>query len=297
MTIPPATPTATPRLSLNTATTKHWSLAEVIDGVQRHGVPSIGIWRDRIHEVGVEKAREMVQASGLRVSSVCRGGFLTGVSGEAIQYALADNRHAIDEAAALGAPAVVLVVGGLPAAPEPGAAALPDGDRDLIAARQRVVDRVADLVPYALDNGVQLALEALHPVFAADRAVLSTLGQCLDIAEQFPAEAVGAVVDTYHVWWDPQLEQQIARAGRGGRISSYQVSDWILPLDEDTLNSRGYVGDGYIDFPTISRWVAASGYSGDVEVEIFNKDIWADGGDVILPTMIDGYTRLVQPYV
>jgi sugar phosphate isomerase/epimerase len=142
---------------------------------------------------------------------------------------------------------------------------------------------------------VRLALEPLHPIFAADRAVISTLKQALDLAAPFPAQAVGVVVDTYHVWWDPELEAQIARAGAEGRLASYQVCDWTLPLAADPLLSRGYMGDGYIDFASIGAWVTAAGYTGDVEVEIFNRQIWDTPGDEVLAILTDRYLRHILP--
>lgn len=144
---------------------------------------------------------------------------------------------------------------------------------------------------------MRIVLEPLHPMFAADRAVVSTLGQALDLAAPHPADVVGVVVDTYHVWWDPDLEAQVARAGAEGRIASYQVCDWLLPLAADPLLSRGYMGDGYVDFPTITRWVSATGYAGDVEVEIFNQQIWDTAGDVVIRTVAERYAALVQPYL
>ncbi|MDO5287835.1 MAG: sugar phosphate isomerase/epimerase family protein [Actinomycetia bacterium] len=288
------------RLSLNTATAKSSSLAECIAAAQAHGLGAVGPWRDRVQEVGAETAARMVRDAGLRVSTLCRGGFITGRDDEQVAQALADNRLAIDEAATLGTSELVMVVGGLPAAygltgrPEaPGDAA----DKDLVAARQRVADRVGDLVPYARERGVRLALEPMHPLFTADRGVLTTLGQSLDLAAEHPADAVGVVVDTYHVWWDPDLEASVARAGREGRISSYQVCDWSLPLQASTLNSRGYPGDGYIDFPTITGWVAQAGYTGDIEVEIFNETVWAQGADTIVTTMAERYDSLVAPFL
>lgn len=285
------------RLSLNTATTKAWSLREAAEGAARAGLGAIGPWRDRVQEVGAAEAARIVADLGLRVSSLCRGGFLTAADDAAVRAALEDNRRAVEEAATLGTRELVLVVGGLPAASTPGGPALPDGDRDLVAARARVADRVADLVPFAVEHGVRLALEPLHPMFAADRAVLSTLGQALDLAAPFPAEAVGVVVDTYHVWWDPRLREQVARAGAEGRIASYQVCDWILPLAADPLLSRGHVGDGYVDVPTITRWVAEAGYTGDVEVEIFNQQVWDAPGDETVATLADRYRRHVAPYL
>lgn len=288
---------STHRLSLNTATTKHWTLEEAADGCVRAGIGAIGLWRDRVAEVGLDDAARIVHERGLRVSSLCRGGFLTATTDDGIAAALADNRAAIVEASTLGTRELIMVVGGLPAAPGPEQPATPGGDKDLVAARQRVTDRIGDLVGFAREHDVRLVLEPLHPIFAADRAVLSTLGQCLDIASRFDARDVGVVVDTYHVWWDPQLRGEIMRAGREGRIASYQVCDWLLPFAPVALNSRGHVGDGYIDFPTITRWVAATGYTGDVEVEIFNEDIWAVPGDRTLATMVERHAELVLPHL
>lgn len=285
------------RLALNTATAKRATLAEAVEAAARAGLPAVGPWRDRVAEVGTEAAARIIRDAGLQVSSLCRGGFLTAADDAGREAALADNRAAIVEAAMLGTSELVLVVGGLPANPEPGAAALPDGDKDIAAARQRVVDRVGELVPFAAEHGVRLVLEPLHPMFAADRAVLSTLGQCLDVAAPFDSSEVGVLVDTYHVWWDPQLEQQIARAGREGRLALYQVCDWLLPLAADPLLSRGFMGDGYVDFPTITRWVAEAGYTGAVEVEIFNAAVWAMPTDEIVATMTERYDRLVAPYL
>ena len=285
------------RLSLNTATTKHWTLAEAVDGVVAAGLESIGVWRDRVAEAGLAQAAELVRSRGLRVSSLCRGGFMTAATPEGIAAALDDNRTAIVEAETLGTHELVLVVGGLPASPAPGLPALPDGDRDLVAARQRVADRLGELVGFARDHGVRLVLEPLHPMFVADRAVVSTLGQCLDIAAPFDARDVGVLVDSYHVWWDPELASQVARAGREGRLALYQVCDWILPLAADPLLSRGHVGDGFIDFASLTAMVDAAGYAGDIEVEIFNADIWATPGDRTLATMAERYRRHVLPHL
>lgn len=283
------------RLSLNTATTKSWTLAEAVDGTVRAGLGAIGLWRDRVAEAGLAQAAALVADAGLRVSSLCRGGFLTAADSAGTRVALADNRAAVLEAAALGAPELIMVVGGLPAASAPGGPALRDGDRDLIGARQRVADRLGELAPFAVEHGVRLALEPLHPIFAADRAVISTLKQALDLAAPFTAQAVGVVVDAYHVWWDPELEAQIERAGAEGRLASYQVCDWILPLAADPLLSRGYMGDGYIDFASIGAWVTAAGYTGDVEVEIFNQQIWDTPGDEVLAILTDRYLRHILP--
>jgi len=283
------------RLSLNTATTKSWTLAEAVDGTVRAGLGAIGLWRDRVAEVGLAEAATRVTDAGLRVSSLCRGGFLTATDEIGIRAALDDNRTAVVEAAILGTTTLIMVVGGLPAASAPGGRARPDGDRDLAATRTRVAKRIGDLVPFAQDHGVRLVLEPMHPMFVADRGVISTLGQALDLAAPFPADAVGVVVDTYHVWWDPDLERQILRAGAEGRLAAYQVCDWVMPLAADTLLSRGYMGDGYIDFGTISRWVTAAGYTGDIEVEIFNQQVWDTPGDEVLEVIKERYVRHVLP--
>jgi len=190
------------RLSLNQATVKHLDLGQAVALCVRHGIPAIGLWRDRVAEAGLPAAAAMVRAAGLHVSSLCRGGFFTHADRDARQAALADNRAAIVEAAELGADALVLVCGGLAG-----------GGRDLGLARRMVADAIGELVPDAQRLGVRLGIEALHPMFCADRCVISSLGEAVDLALTFPADAVGVVVDTYHVWWDARLASEIARAG------------------------------------------------------------------------------------
>ena len=266
------------KLSLNQATIKYADLATALRVTREAGIESIGLWREPVAEVGLAGAAAMVADSGLRVSSLCRGGFFTAADPARRRAALEDNRRAIEETATLAAagapgsaPVLVLVAGGLP-----------DGDRDLPGARARAADAIAELVDDAAAAGVVLAVEPMHPIYAADRGVISTLGQALDVAERFPT--VGVVVDTFHVWWDPQLAEQVRRAGP--RIAAYQVCDWITPLPADALLARGMMGDGHIDFATVTRLVAEAGYAGDIEVEIFNQSIWdADPLDVALRTV------------
>ena len=285
----PAAAVGAARLSVNQATVKHASLAEAIAALTAAGVEAIGTWREPVADVGLDEAVRMVRDSGLRVSTHCRGGFFTLADGAERRLAMDDNRRAIDETAALAGagapgsrPVLVLVAGGLPT-----------GSKDLGAARARVADALTELVPHALDAGVQLAVEPLHPMYAADRAVVSTLAQALDLAAPFPAEAVGVAVDTFHVWWDPALESSIARAGAAGRIATYQVCDWVTPLAADPLLSRGYPGDGHIDFGPIGAAVAAAGYTGDVEVEIFNQSVW----DTAPAVVVDRVVRSVAAHV
>ena len=276
------TSAALSRLSLNQRTTASWSLPEAIKGCVDAGLGAIGIWREQLAEVGLDEACRLVAESGLRVSSLCRGGFFTNPA-EA-ETAEAQNREAIDEAAALNTATLVLVPGGLP-----------PGDRDLEGARNRVARAIERLVPYAHEHGVRLGIEPMNPIYAADRGVISTLAQALDIAERFEPEDVAVVVDTFHLWWEPGIAQQVERAGE--RIASYQICDWITPLPADSLLARGMMGDGHIDFPAFSRAVAKAGYHGDVEVEIFNADIWAAPPASVVETMADRYLELVQPYL
>jgi len=266
------------KLSLNQATIKYADLATALRVTREAGIESIGLWREPVAAVGLAGAAAMVADSGLRVSSLCRGGFFTAADPARRRAALEDNRRAIEETATLAAagapgsaPVLVLVAGGLP-----------DGDRDLPGARARAADAIAELVDDAAAAGVVLAVEPMHPIYAADRGVISTLGQALDVAERFPT--VGVVVDTFHVWWDPQLAEQVRRAGP--RIAAYQVCDWITPLPADALLARGMMGDGHIDFAAVTRLVGEAGYAGDIEVEIFNQSIWdADPLDVALRTV------------
>lgn len=281
-----ATATAHPRLSLNQATIKHASLTEALDVSVAAGYSSIGLWREPVAEVGLARAVELVADSGLRVSSLCRGGFFTVPEGPLRRAAIDENRRAIDETAALGAPALVLVAGGLP-----------DGSRDLVGARARVQDALGELSAQAAGAGVQLAIEPLHPMYASDRAVVSTLGQALDLAAPFAAETVGVVVDTFHVWWDPEVLPQIARAGAERRIASYQVCDWATPLPADVLLARHHVGDGVVDFALLTEAVVASGYTGDIEVEIFNEAVWGSDFAGVASRVAASFAEHVAPHL
>jgi sugar phosphate isomerase/epimerase len=270
------------RLSLNTATTKSWTLQEAVRGCVDAGIPAIGPWRDRVAEIGLAPAVHLIRNAGLHVSSLCRGGFLTADQPSARAAALEDNRRAIDEAAALEADTLVLVVGGLP-----------EGSRDLAGARRRVADALGELAPYAAERGVRLSIEALHPMYCADRAVVSTLGQALDLADPFPVAQVGVVVDTFHVWWDPAVTEQIARAGGAGRIASLQISDLTLPMPQDVLLARAHVGDGPIDIASLVAASNGAGYHGFIEVEIFNANVWAEPAESTIATMVERYRAVL----
>lgn len=262
------------RFSINQMTVKQLTLPELTTACRDLGIGNVGLWREPVQAYGVEAAAKLVRDAGLTVTTLCRGGFLTAVEPEARAAALADNRRAVDEAAALGTDTLVLVSGGLPA-----------GHKDLRAARERIADALTELAPYAEQHGVRLAIEPLHPMYASDRCVVSTLAQALDLAERFPAHQVGVTVDTYHVWWDDRAPEQIARAGAGGRIHTFQLADWTTPLPEGVLNGRGQIGDGAIDMREWKGYVEAAGYTGAIEVELFNEALWArDGREVLAET-------------
>jgi sugar phosphate isomerase/epimerase len=264
------------RFTLNAATTKYWPVDEAVAGCAASGVPRIGLWREETTAYGLQRTAKLVREAGVRVTSLCRGGFFDADGW------FDDNRRAIDEAATLGAPVLVLVSGGLP-----------EGSRDLDVARRHVGDAVGRLVPHALDAGVTLAIEALHPMYCSDRCVVSTLGQALDLAAPYPAEAVGVVIDTYHLWWDDGVWTQIERAGRERRIACFQVADWITPLPEGVLLGRGLPGDGCVELRRFRQAVDAAGYTGPIEVEVFHAGVWARPGSEVLAAAMAGYREHV----
>ena len=262
------------RFSINQMTVKQLSLPELVEACGQLGVVNVGLWREPDQTYGLEATAKLVRDAGLTVTTLCRGGFFTAIDPDERAAALDDNRRAVDEAATLGTDTLVLVSGGLPA-----------GSKDLHGARERIADALSVLGPYAEEHGVKLAIEPLHPMYASDRCVVSTLTQALDIAERFPAHQVGVTVDTYHIWWDDRAPAEIARAGAGGRIHTFQLADWTTPLPEGVLNGRGQIGDGSIDMREWQRYVEAAGYTGAIEVELFNDGLWArDGREVLTET-------------
>jgi sugar phosphate isomerase/epimerase len=273
-------PLTVSRFSINQMTVRQLSMPELVGTCRASGVSGVGLWREPVQTYGVEATAKLVRDAGLTVTTLCRGGFLTATDPDARAAALADNRRAVDEAAALGTGTLVLVSGGLP-----------PGSRDLRGARERVADALAELGPYAESHGVRLAIEALHPMYAADRCVVSTLAQALDIAERFPARQVGVTVDTYHIWWDDTAPRQIARAGAGGRIHAFQLADWTTPLPEGVLDGRGQLGDGSIDMREWTAYVTAAGYTGPVEVELFNEGLWGRDGREVFAETLERFVR------
>jgi sugar phosphate isomerase/epimerase len=257
------------RISLNQITTERWNLKEAVDGCMRADIPWIGLWRNRIAEVGVAESKRLVRAAGIGVSSVCRGGMFPAATADQRQVKLDDNRRAVEEAAELGAKVLVLVCG-------------PAVDCDIDSARNWVAEGIDQLVPFAKAHGVKLGIEPLHPMYAAERSVIVTLEQSNTLAEKYSSEEVGVVVDVFHVWWDPDLYKQISRAT--GRILGFHVSDWIVPIP-DLLLGRGMMGDGVIEIRRIREAVEAAGYLGPIEVEIFNRSIWDQPGEEVLSLM------------
>lgn len=270
------------RFSINQMTVKQLSMPELVDTCVELGVPGVGLWREPVRTYGLEPTAKLIRDAGLTVTTLCRGGFFTAIDPAERTKALDDNRRAIEEAATLGTEVLVLVSGGLPA-----------GSKDLHGARERIADALSVLGPYAEQHGVKLAIEPLHPMYASDRCVVSTLTQALDLAERFPAHQVGVTVDTYHIWWDDRAPAEIARAGASGRIHTFQLADWTTPLPEGVLNGRGQIGDGAIDMREWLTYVEQAGYTGPVEVELFNDGLWARDGREALAETAERFTRHV----
>lgn len=289
-------------LSINTATVRKQLGAEVplsriIDQCAERGIRAISPWRDQVATVGLNKIASQLKTHGIALSGYCRGGFFPAPDAAGVRAALDDNRRAIDEAKTLNAPCLVLVVGALPGALQ-GQAAY----KDIGRARGEVRDGIAASLDYAREVGMPLAIEPLHPMQAADRACVNTLEQALDLCDELDPQAtgmLGVALDVYHCWWDPKLEQQIARAGQGpkgrgaSRLLAYHVCDWLTPT-RDLLSDRGMMGDGVIELRKLRGWIEQAGYAGYSEVEIFSElDWWKRSGADVLDTCIARHRTVV----
>lgn len=264
-------------LSINFATIKQGgSFGTLVDACLAHDITTISPWRDQVHGVGLVEAARIVSQNGIRLSGHCRGGFFPAPDAEGRRKAIEDNRRAVDEAAAMNADCLVLVVGGLPV-----------GSKDMRGARQMVEDGMVKLLPYARAASIPLAIEPLHPFYAADRACINTLKQSLDLCDKL-GDGTGVAIDVYHVWWDPELEEQVARAGRNGQILAHHICDWLVPT-KDPLNDRGMMGDGVIDLKGFRRMIEAAGFFGPQEVEIFSHDWNGRPIDEVLATVVDRF--------
>tara|TARA_B100000686_G_scaffold273226_1_gene290775 strand:+ start:1941 stop:2768 length:828 start_codon:yes stop_codon:yes gene_type:complete len=248
------------RMAINQATTmKQWNLLEAVQGYAAQNIRGISVWRDKLAECGIDEAAQILSDYGMTVTGLCRGGMFPANNDEVRLAAIDENRRAIDEAAAIGAQCLVMVCGGLP-----------KGSKDIEEARKQVAIGLEAILPHALASGVPIAIEPLHPMTAADRACVNTLEQALDLCDVL-GDGVGVAIDCYHVWWDPKLSEQIARAG--DRILAFHVCDWLVPT-VDLVFDRGMMGDGVIDIPRIRKWVEQAGYQGYNEVEIFSAGNW-----------------------
>jgi sugar phosphate isomerase/epimerase len=282
-------------LSINTATVRKqhgadWPLLDILDACAERGIRAVSPWRDQVAAAGLQATAAKLKSHGLDLSGYCRGGMFTYTDPAGRQAVRDDNRRALDEACLLNAPCLVLVVGGLP-----GALAGRAAHRDIDAAREQVTEGIAALLDDASERGMPLAIEPLHPMYAAERACINTLEQALDLCDALDAQrggSLGVALDVYHVWWDPKLLAMIERAGRE-RLLALHVCDWLVPTT-DLLNDRGMMGDGVIDIPRIRAAVEAQGFVGYSEVEIFSAANWwqRDGGEV-LDTCIDRHRRCV----
>jgi sugar phosphate isomerase/epimerase len=262
-------------LSINTATVRksggvELSLPEIIEACAHRGIRAISPWRDQVASAGLETISRLVKANGLELSGYCRGGMFPAADAQGLRAARDDNRRAVDEARELNAACLVLVVGGLP-----GALAGKPAHKDIAMARSQVRDGIGELLAYARTANMPLAIEPLHPMYAADRACINTMEQALDVCEELDpgcSGALGVAVDVYHVWWDPKLKAQIERAKKE-RLLAFHVCDWLTPTT-DMLNDRGMMGDGVIDIPRIRNWMEECGFAGYSEVEIFSTGNW-----------------------
>ncbi|MET0770467.1 MAG: sugar phosphate isomerase/epimerase family protein [Solirubrobacteraceae bacterium] len=254
-------------MSFNQMTADQLSLAEAAALCAEAGIRWFGPWRHKVAEVGAAEARRILDGHGLRVSSLCRGGFFLAAD-EA-----EDNRRAVEEAAALGTDVLVLVCG-------------PPEGTDVDGARARIEAGIERLLPHAAEHGVRLGIEPLHPMMISERSAIVTLGEALDMAERIGSGDVGVIVDAYHVWWDPRLYEEIARAGR--RILGYHVADWLVPTT-DRLQGRGMMGEGVIELKRIRAAVEAAGYAGPIEVEVINREAWRRPGAELVEAARDAF--------
>ncbi|MEO1102652.1 MAG: sugar phosphate isomerase/epimerase family protein [Pseudomonadota bacterium] len=256
-------------------------MAGAVEACLRHGITAIAPWRDQVAEIGLAEAARLVRDNNLKVTGLCRGGMFPAPDATGRASIIEDNRRAIEEAAELGADCLVLVVGGLP-----------QGSKDIAGARRMVTDGIAAIAQDGRSAGVALAIEPLHPMYAADRACVNTIHQALDICDAV-GEGVGVAVDVYHVWWDPDLEAAISRAG--SRILAHHICDWLVPTN-DLLLDRGMMGDGIIELQKVRRLVEAAGFTGPQEVEIFSaQNWWTKPVDTVLATCLERYRTVCQP--
>ena len=270
-------------LSINLATVREqWDMRQAVEACLKLGITAIAPWRDQVERIGLAEASRIVRDNGVRVTDLCRGGMFPAPDAAGRQKAIDDNLRAIDEAVALRADALVLVSGGLPG-----------GSRDIAGARAMVVEGIAAILPHARACRMPLAIEPLHPMYAADRCCVNTLEQALDLCDAL-GDGTGVAIDTYHVWWDPDLFTGISRAGKNNQILAHHICDWLVPTRHMLLD-RGMMGDGIIDFRPIRRAIGAAGYTGPQAVEILSElDWWKRPGEEVLKTCVERYDELCR---
>ncbi len=266
------------RLCIHTITTRPWTIEVAVKKYSQAGVAGISVWREAVANGNLGAARRLIQDAGLTPVSLCRGGFFPGHTKKERVQAIADNKGALDEAAELGAPVVVLVCGAVAGQPQ-------------AVSRDQIRDGIGALLEHAAANKVKLAIEPLHPMYADSRSAINTLRQANDMAEEISSEWVGVVVDVYHLWWDPELEHQIHRCGQMRKLFGFHVCDWRTPT-QDLLNDRGLMGEGCIPIGGIRGWMQAAGFEGYDEVEIFSTRYWQQDQDTYLARIVAAYQEL-----
>jgi sugar phosphate isomerase/epimerase len=263
------------RLCIHTITTKSWSIEEAAENYNRVGVKGISVWRQYLENRDIVKTGEMLRSYDLDIVSLVRGGFFTSTSLDKRNSSIEDNKKAIDEAAALGAPMIVLVCGA-------------DPSQSLETSRTQIQKGIEAILPYAIENKVKLAIEPLHPMYADTRSAINTLSQANDMAEAINSDHVGIAADVYHLWWDPDLEQQLMRCGQNDNLYAFHICDWMSPT-VDLLNDRGLMGEGCIPINKIRSWAEAAGFKGYNEVEIFSDRLWAGDQKQFLDKIVKQY--------
>jgi sugar phosphate isomerase/epimerase len=263
------------RLCIHTITTKPWAIEESAKNFAAAGVKGITVWRDALAGRDIKKTGDLLRNEGLSIVSLCRGGFFPSTDHLKRQVAIDDNRRAIEEAHQLGTNLIVLVCGA-----DPGQA--------LATSRQQIQEGIEKLIPEAAAAGVRLAIEPLHPMYADTRSAINTLGQANDLCEAIQSPWVGVAADVYHLWWDPNLEQEIYRCGANKNLFAFHICDWKSPT-VDLLNDRGLMGEGCIPIPLIRSWVEKAGFDGFMEVEIFSNIYWQQDQAEFLQKIIEAY--------
>ncbi|MBD3630747.1 sugar phosphate isomerase/epimerase family protein [Cyclobacterium sp.] len=263
------------KLCVHTITTKPWSLEEAAENYEKAGVKGVSVWRQYLGGRDISAAGDRLRSHGLDIVSLVRGGFFPSISAKNRDLAIQDNLKAVDEAAALGAPMIVLVCGA-------------DPDQSLETSREQIQEGIEKVLPHAMANGVKLAIEPLHPMYADTRSAVSTLRQANEMAESIDSDHVGIAADVYHLWWDPDLKTELLRCGQKGNLFAFHICDWLSPT-VDFLNDRGLMGEGCIDIPKIRGWAEEAGFSGYNEVEIFSDRHWAGDQKEFLDKIVESY--------